>query len=178
MTQSRFNAFPLSPVVSGHRGPGTLAALGFALVLTGCGGGGNKSTGGRAEVSKSVYEQRIQQDGQGIKNVFTPLSRPPSSLAQLASEIKTGQNKLREAADDLDGVTPPKDIAHDNDALVAGLRKLADQLEPLRKGAARGDAKLVQKAVGDLQASTALKDAQQATNDMKKRGYKIGTLGE
>jgi len=174
MTQSRFNAFPLSPVVSGHRGPGTLAALGFALVLCGCGGG----TGGGGAVSKSAYEHRIQQDGQEIKNVFTPLSRPPSSLAQLASAIKTGQDKLREAANDLDGVTPPKNIAHDNDLLVAGLRKLADQLGPLQKGAAKGDAKLVQKAVGDLQASTALKDAQKATTDMEKKGYKIGTLGQ
>jgi hypothetical protein len=40
------------------------------------------------------------------------------------------------------------------------------------------DPDLVRKAVANLQGSTSLKKAQQATEDMKKKGYTIGTLGE
>ncbi|HWH55578.1 MAG TPA: hypothetical protein VNT04_08385 [Gaiellaceae bacterium] len=110
--------------------------------------------------------------------MFAPLSKPPASLQQLANDIEKGQKKLREAADDLEKDTPPEDVKHDNAVLAAGLRKLADGLEPLREGAEKGDAQMVQKAVADLQKSNALKDAQEATKDMKEKGYKIGTLGQ
>ena len=179
MTQSRFCAFDLSLARARHRGVATLAAVVVALALagTGCGGGGKSGGGGGTQLSKTQYESRIQKDGDEIKNVFEPLSRPPKSLDALASDLAAGQKKLREAADDLASVKPPSDIAHDNDVLVAGLRKLADQLEPLRRGAAKGDPNLVRKAVARLQGSQSLKEAQKATEDMKKKGYEIGTLG-
>jgi hypothetical protein len=176
MTQSRFHAFDLSLAGARHRGFATLAGLvlPLALLAAGCGGGGG---GGGSRLSKTQYEARVQKDAADVRDAFTPLSKAPSSLKELANEIKTGQNKLRGAANDLDGISPPKDVAHDNDVLVAGLRKLATLLEPLRKGAADGDPAAVQKAASDLQKSNALKEAQDATEDMKKKGYKIGTLG-
>ena len=177
MTQGRFDAFDLS-LRRRHRGAATLAALLLALGVAGCGGGGGKSNGGGTQLSKTQYESRIQKDGDDIKNVFQPLSKPPKSLKDLASKISAGQKKLRDAADDLDSIRPPSEVAHDNDVLVDGLRKLADQLEPLRKGAAKNDPNLVRKAVTTLQGSNSLKAAQKATDDMKKKGYTIGTLGE
>jgi hypothetical protein len=173
MTQVRFNAFALSLAEARHRGPATLAMAALVLVVAGCGG-----SGGDDRLSKSEYERRIQHDGQEIKAAFTPLSKPPSSLAQFAKELKSGQVKLRAAANDLDGLAAPNEIELDNDVLVKGLRKLADQLEPLRKGAAKGDPKLVQSAVTRIQTSKALADAQDAANDMKRKGYKLGTLGQ
>ena len=172
MTQGRFYAFALSLAGTRHRGAGTLAALALALALAlaGCGGGNR--------LSKSEYEQHIQRDGSQLRSVFAPLSKPPASLAVLATEIKTGQDKLRLAADELGGITPPREIEQDNRTLVAGLRKLADELEPLRQGAAKGDVKLVQHAVNGIQGSRALREAQGATADMKKKGYKLGTLGQ
>ena len=175
MTQGRFDASDLS-LVRRHRGAATLAAVVLALAAGGCGGGGGGSGG--TQLSKTQYESRIQKDGDDIKNVFAPLSKPPKSLPDLASKIKAGQQKLRQAADDLENAKPPSDVAHDNAVLAAGLRRLADQLEPLRKGAAAGDPNLVRQAVTKLQSSTSLKRAQQATEDMKKKGYTIGTLGE
>ncbi len=177
MTQGRFDAFDLSLSRARHRGAATLAALLLALAVAGCGGGGGKSGGG-TQLSKTQYESRIQKDGDEIKNVFEPLSKPPKSLKDLASKIGAGQKKLRAAADDLDSVKPPSDVAHDNDVLVAGLRKLADQLDPLRKGAEKNDPNLVRQAVTNLQSSNSLKAAQKATEDMKKKGYEIGTLGK
>ena len=163
------------PLGMRHRGVATLAAVGLAFAVAGCGSGGGGGGGGT--LSKAQYEQHLGADSQAITKAFQPLSTPPSSLSVLASELKVGQDKLRSAADDLDGVTPPKDVAKDNQSLVQGLQKLADELESLRSAAAKKDPKLVQKALADLKTSHALVDARNATNDMKKKGYKLGGFG-
>jgi hypothetical protein len=171
MTQSRFNAFFLSLSTMRHRGVATLAVGVLCLVAAGCGGGGGR-------LSKSQYEQHLQADGQAITKAFKPLSTAPSSLTELAGELKVGEGKLHDAADDLGGVKPPKEVEKDNDALVSGLRKLADELEALRKAAEKKDPQLVQKTLAELRSSHALVDARNATDDMKKKGYKLGTLGQ
>ena len=163
------------PLGMRHRGVATLAAVGLAFAVAGCGSGGGGGGGGT--LSKAQYEQHLGADSQAITKAFQPLSTPPSSLSVLASELKVGQDKLRSAADDLSGVTPPKDVAKDNQSLVQGLQKLADELESLRSAAAKKDPKLVQKALADLKTSHALVDARNATDDMKKKGYKLGGFG-
>jgi hypothetical protein len=173
MTQSRFYASSLSLSKTRHRGVATLAVAALALVAAGCGGGG-----GGERLSKSQYEKRIQNDGQELTTAFKPLNTPPTSLKQLAAELKVGQDKLREAANDLDGLTPPKEVEADNTALVKGLRTLANELEGLRSAAAKGNPALVQQALGKLQRSHALVDARRATDDMKKKGYKLGAISQ
>lgn len=172
MTQSRFNAFSLSLAGARHRGAATLAAAALAFVLAGCGGGG-----GGDRLSKSQYEQHLRSDSQAIRQAFVPLTKTPSSLEELAGELKVGEQKLREAADDLDGVTPPKNVEKDNEDLAKGLRKLAGELESLRSAATNKDPRQVQKALADLRNSHALVDARRATEDMKKKGYELGGLG-
>src|SRR2546423_125875 len=125
MTQGTFNAFDLSRAGARHRGAATLTMV--VLLAAGCGGGGKGSEA--TQLSKPQYEARIQKDGQAMNEAFKPLSTPPSSLDQLASSIKKGQDKLRQIADDLDSAKPPADVAKDNAVLVAGLRKPADQPE-------------------------------------------------
>jgi len=166
MTQSRFNAFLLSLAGARHRGAATLAALSLALVAAGCGSGGGSGGG---ELSKAQYEQHLQADSQAITKAFTPLRKPPQTLAQLASQLKVG------AADDLDGVKPPKNVQADNAALVKGFREFADELELYRKAAVKKNPKLVQQAVAGLQKSHALVDARNATDDLKKKGYKLAS---
>jgi hypothetical protein len=174
MTQGRFNASSLSLSRTRHRGAATLAVVALAILAAGCGGGG----GSGDRLTKAQYEKRIQKDGQDLTTAFKPLNTPPTSLKQLAAELKVGQDKLREAAGDLAGLKPPKDVEADNSALVKGLRTLADQLEGLRNAAAKGDPQLVQKALSGLQSSHALSDARRATDDMKKKGYKLGAIGQ
>jgi hypothetical protein len=152
-----------------HRGVATLAALGFALAVAGCGGGGDATP-----LTKAQYEQHLATDSRAITKAFQPLSTPPSSLSALASQLKVGQEKLRSAADDLNGVTPPKDVEKDNQALAKGLQTLADELESLRSAAAKKDPTLVQKALNELKSSHALVDARAATDDMRKKGYELG----
>ena len=177
MTQSRFHAFDLSRSGARHRGAATLAVLALAFAASGCGGGGGNAGGGETQLSKTQYESLLQKDGTEIQNVFKPLSTPPSSLQELSKSIKKGEDKLRSVAAELDASKPPDEVSADNDKLVVGLRKLADQLDPLRQGAAEGNAQKVQKAVTAIQTSNSLKGAQEATADMKKKGYDVGSLG-
>jgi hypothetical protein len=171
MTQSRFNAFSLSLPGARHRGAATLAAVALALVLAGCGGGGG---GGR--LSKSQYEQHFASDSQAITKGLKPLTTPPSSLTELTSELKVGEAQLHDAANDLDGLKAPKAIEKDNDVIVKGLRKFADELESFRQAAEKKDTQLMRKTFAELQTSHALMNVRDATNDMKKKGYKLGSL--
>jgi len=174
MTQSRFNAFSLSLAEARHRGAATLAAVALALVVAGCGGGG----GGGGRLSKSQYEQHFGSDSQAITKGLKPLTTPPSSLGELTSELKVGEAQLHEAANDLDGLDAPKDIEKDNDVIVKGLRKFADELESFRQAAEKKDTQLLRKTFAELQSSHALMNVRDATNDMKKKGYKLGTLAQ
>ncbi len=147
-----------------------MAALAAVLVAAGCGSGGR--------LSKTQYEKRLQKDSDEIRRAFEPLSTPPRSLKELATELKTGQEKLRSVAADLDKASAPKDVEKDNDLLVSGLRKLADNLEPLRKAAERNSVAMAQRAQQALRNSHALVDTRKATDDMRKKGYKIGPIGQ
>ena len=171
MTQSRFNAFFLSLVTLRHRGVATLAALSLSLAVAGCGGGSDR-------VSKAQYEQHFRADSQKISEGVQPLIKPPTSMQQLADELKVGEGKLHEAANDLDTINPPKDIEKDNDTIVKGLNKFADELEAFRKAAEKQDTKLLQKSYAELQGSHALVNVRDATADMKKKGYKLGAVTE
>jgi hypothetical protein len=151
-----------------------VAALLAVLALV----GGAAACGGSGRLSKSAYEKKVRADGRDIKNTFQALSGSNfSSLDQMAAQIGKGQNELRKAADDLDGLKPPKEVEADNKKLAKALRELADELEPLRKGAAEGNPKKVQKAANSLQSSTAVQDAKAATSDMKSKGYSLGAIG-
>jgi hypothetical protein len=172
MTQSRFHASFLSLVGTRHRGLATLAAVLLAFAVAGCGGGG----GGGGQLSKSDYQKHLQTDGDQINNAFKPLTQPPSSLDELASELKAGVSKLNDAAHDLEGVTPPKNVKKDNSDLAAGLRELARELDSLRNAAEKKDPQQVQKTLADLRNSHGLIDARRATDDLKKKGYTLGTV--
>jgi hypothetical protein len=170
MTQSRFNAFSLSLASTRHRGLATLAGVLLALLVAGCGGGGG------GQLSKSDYQKHLQTDGDEITKAFKPLTQTPSSLDQLASELGTGVSKLKGAADDLEGIKPPNNVKTDNAKLAGGLHELARELDSLKKAAQKKDPQLVNKTLNDLRNSHGLIDARQATDDLRKKGYTLGTV--
>ena len=158
------------PLGMRHRGAATLAALAFLFAVAGCGGSGR--------LSKAQYEQHFRSDSQAISKGIKPLTTKPTSVEQLISELKVGEMQLHEAANDLNGVKAPTNIEQDNTTVVKGLRKFADELASFRKAAEKKDVALLQKTFAELQASHALVDVRDATNDMKKKGYKLGTLAQ
>jgi hypothetical protein len=159
------------PLGMRHRGVATLAALGFALAVAGCGGGG-----GGDRLSKGQYEQHFRSDSQAISEGIKPLTTQPKSLKELAAKLKVGEARLHSAANDLSTIKPPKDIEKDNETVAKGLNKFADELGAFRKAAEKQDVQQLQRTFAELQGSHALVNVRDATNDMKKKGYKLGTL--
>jgi hypothetical protein len=160
------------PLGMRHRGVATLAALGLALAVAGCGGGGGD------RLSKAQYEQHFQSDSQAISEGIKPLTTKPKSLTELAAKLKVGEARLHDAANDLNTIKPPKDIEKDNETVAKGLNKFADELESFRKAAENNDVLQLQKTFAELQGSHALENVRNATNDMKQKGYELGSLAQ
>jgi len=152
---------------------GSAAIVGTALLLAGCGG-----SGGGGRLSKSQYEQKLRTEGKTLQGAFTGISANPSSLKDLATSVGQAQRAADKAANDLNGLKPPQDAAADNQKLVAALHVIADEMGKLKSAADKGDQAAAAKVSQDLNGSAALKDAQAATNDLKKKGYQIGVLGQ
>jgi hypothetical protein len=138
-----------------------------ALALAGCGGGG--------ELSKSDYEQHLQQDGRRLAAPRAALSRA-NSKEEFLKGIDGLQEALNKVADDLDGITPPADVQSATGRLVDAFGKLAGDLEPVKAAADKGPAAARQKF---RQATTgaASREANQAITEIERRGYDAGRLG-
>jgi hypothetical protein len=145
--------------------------LGLGVVLAGCGGSGT--------LSKSDYQTHLQQDGKPVQQTVTSLlaAKNITSLQQLATKADAAEAAVKAAADDLDSIKPPKDVAADNAALVTGLRAIQSGLEHLKKVATSGNIAAVLGAGTALESSGPVKAAETAIADLKKKGYSVGFLG-
>jgi multidrug efflux pump subunit AcrA (membrane-fusion protein) len=143
-----------------------LALLAVAgALLAGCGGSGR--------LSKSAYEQHLQTDGKTVQKTVTALTKTaPTSLAQFAQRVDAAEAAVKKAGDDLASLKPPSDAAADNAALVAAFGAIQSALERVKANPAGAQA-----IVTKLEASSELKAAEQATADLKKKGYKVGVIG-
>ncbi len=119
-----------------------LAAIAIALLsaalLTGCGG-----------MSKAEYEKEIEKVATQVDAEQKKLSEGAPSPESLATLSTT----LDKAADDIEDVDAPSEIAATHDALVKWLRasaKLADQAVPLMEAAAKDPTKLGEKELAEL----------------------------
>jgi hypothetical protein len=144
-------------------------ALAAALVLALAGFGG----GGR--LGKAEYEQKLQQAGRELSTALRQLSSSRSK-----DEFKEGVNDVEKAlddvADELDGVTPPKDVEGANQRLVEGFRQLAHEFDAVKAAAEKGpDA--ARQAGRTITTGAASRQANQAIQEIKRRGYDAGQLG-
>jgi hypothetical protein len=144
-----------------------LPILVAALLLAGC--------GGDERLSKDEYAEKVRAVYADLQETFRATNVP---LRRLAPRVEDAQTQLRESADELDGVVPPKDVEVENDQLVAGMRRYADDLDRLRNAAERGD----QRTVADFNARVAQNEAveqmAEAAERMKFKGYDLGQIAE
>jgi hypothetical protein len=146
---------------------GVALAAALVLVFTGCGGGGR--------LSKAQYEQKLRQAGQELGTALRGLAsaRSKEDFQQDADAV---QKALNDAADDLDGITPPQDVEGANQRLVDGFRRLADDFETVEKAADKGpDA--ARQAGRAIATGAASRVALQAIKEIQRRGYDVGQLG-
>jgi DNA repair exonuclease SbcCD ATPase subunit len=142
-----------------------------AAVATGCGGG----DGGR--LSKAEYEQRMQAIGTELQAASAGIGdlSQTQDLDKLADAIADFRERLDEAADDVDGVTPPEDVEEETDKIAEALHAFADTFGEMEDAARDGDLPALQKAQAEIANKGA--EAQRATESIKQKGYEIGDLG-
>ena len=105
-------------------------------------------------MSKADYEARIQADGKAVQDAVAKISASFSSIKTVA-----------------------KEVAADNDTLVKALRVIDAELTKLAQAAKDGDQVAAALAANAIQNSPEIKAGQAAVKDMKKKGYKVGVLG-
>jgi hypothetical protein len=153
---------------AGLRRVGALFAL-VAIFAAGC-------VGGDARLSKAEYEEKVQEVYAGVQAAFAATNVP--SLDEMAERVADAQDELREAAGELEGITPPEEAEAANAQIAEGLRLYADELDRLRLAAERGD----QHTIDDFNAHVAdrqsVRQIMEAAEAMKFKGYDLGPIAE
>jgi len=145
-----------------------LLALGGTLVLVavGCGGGG----GGAKPLDKADYVKQMQAIGTNLSTVLNSLSGSATSPKKAAAALTRIQTDLNGAADKIDAMNPPADVATDQKKLGVAVREFADELDPLIKSLHGGKLSALQ-SLANLKG---VSDIQSASQAIVKKGYKIG----
>ena len=157
------------------KAPGAKVLAGFAGVVValaaGCGGGGSD------RLSKSEYEQKVKSEGSQLKTAFSAVDLEASSnLKELGTKLTNLQQSLDQSASDLEALTPPEDAEGDNRKLADALHKAADKFGELKEAAKAQDQQRIQQISQEVEA--VLQEGRAASQDLKSKGYDIGTLGQ
>ena len=142
-----------------------LGAL-VAALAAGCGGGG----GGSKPLDKADYVKQMQSIGRDLSTSLNALGGVATSPAKTATALTSVQTQLRAAADKIDAITPPTDIAAQHKKLADAVREFADELTPLIKKAKGGD----KNTLNGLTSLKGVTDIGTASQAISSKGYKIG----
>ncbi|MBA2537271.1 MAG: hypothetical protein H0V20_07565 [Actinobacteria bacterium] len=153
----------------------TMILCAAAVVLAaGCGGGDR--------LSKDAYQQeldsailKIEQAFEGLGDSLQQVGSGSGSLDAVADEIGNIQEELNSAGDQLDGVTPPEDVEAAHTKLVDGMRALSDDLEEFKDAVDDGDKGAINEFATDAGSLDSVKKLEEASNDLKDKGYEVGT---
>ena len=150
-----------------------LAAAALAAGAAGCGG-----DGGGDRLSKEEYQQQVKDVGstltksaEGLSGAFN--QSDPESLDQVADEVEKLQDAMNTAADDLDAMNPPQDAQASHDKLVDGMRGFAGDIGDLAEAARDGRLKDIQDFAENFGNSDSAKKIQEATEELKAKGYAL-----
>jgi hypothetical protein len=136
--------------------------------------------GGNPRLSKTQYEQRVNQIGTQLSTTLTdtfnsPKLANPGSLKEAADVIRAGQMSIRDAADRLDRINPPSRIESIHKQLTKGFRDFAAAFGGFAQATEKGDLAAIQRFSEQVSAQTlpAMVEIQKATDDLKRKGFDI-----
>jgi hypothetical protein len=101
----------------------------------------------KSDVTK--ISTQFAQAGQTFKNSVSAQSTPQ----QAAAALETFQGKVETAADDLDGLTPPGNVAAAHDKLVDAFRGIAEACQPAINSGKAGNRSKFRSDLRALQAA-------------------------
>ena len=110
--------------------------LGLIVLLAGaCGSDSNKP------LSKEEYGAEVGSVLRPLQNKILPgvIATSPAEGTRAVERLRDAEHMCREGGDKLAGLRPPDDAAAAHNQLVDGLRRLADEVGRMRKGAERGN---------------------------------------
>lgn len=147
-----------------------LLAAAAALVLAGCSGEG------RERLTKAEYEERVRSVYAGVQEAFRQTN--VTDRGELADRVSDAQEELRRAAGDLEDVEPPDEVEAENAQIAEAMRTYADDLEPLREAAERGDSGAIANFNSRVATNDAIVAMMEAAERMKFKGYDVGDIAE
>jgi predicted nuclease with TOPRIM domain len=145
----------------------TLLTLTVGFLVAGC--------GGEDRLTKQEYAQKVRAVYADVQKAFQATNVPQG---ELAARVEAAQDQLREAADELDDVVPPKEVETENAQLVDGMRRYADDLERLRNAAKNADQRTIDDFNARLPQNEAVEQMAEAAERMKFKGYDLGQIAE
>ncbi|HXF97983.1 MAG TPA: hypothetical protein VNJ46_05150 [Gaiellaceae bacterium] len=149
------------------KGRAAVLALLAALALAGCGGEGR--------LSKEEYEAKVRAVYAEVQAAF---QRTNAAGGELGERLADAQAALRGAAEELEGVPPPEEVEEEHEEIVEGLRGYADDLDPVREAAERGDRAAVDAFNAAIASNESVERIAEAAEEMKVKGYDLGPIAE
>lgn len=146
----------------------SLAAVGVSLV--------GACTGDEGRLSKAEYEEKVQAVYTEVQEAFQRTNVP--SLDERADRVEDAQAQLREAASALESRDPPEDAEAENAQIAQGMRAYAEDLDPLREAAKRGDERAVEDFNARIGQNRSVKLIAEAAESLKFKGYDLGQIAE
>ena len=150
-----------------------LAPVTLAVVLA-------SACGGESRLTKNQYEQTVNRIGNQLSTTLTdtfssPKLTNPSSLEEAASVIRAGQRNIRDAADRLDRLNPPEEIAGIHDRLAQGFRDFATAFGSFAQATEKGDLEAIQRFNQQVNDQTlpAMIAIQKAVDELNAKGFDI-----
>ena len=145
-----------------------LSSLACAFAVAGC--------EEEERLSKAQYEQKVRSVYGDVQTAFRAVGADAKTLDDFAAQLGDAQEELREAAEQLEKVEPPKAVEEENEELVEGMREYADDLDELREAAEKGNSARVTSLRGETVDSPAIEQMAEAAEEMMQRGYDLGPL--
>jgi hypothetical protein len=179
-------------MAGGTRAAVLALAAALLIAVAGCGGGGGN--GGSTEsgttteaagstpatttaasstpMPKAQYVQRMQAIGRSLSTSLNTVGTT-TTAAKTATTLAGVQQDLRDAADKLKRITPPRPIKAEHAQLERAVRDFAEELSPVIRRLRTGKL-AVARTVPTLQSLQGLREIQQASAAIAGKGYKIG----
>jgi hypothetical protein len=136
------------------------------LLLAGC--------GGDDRLSKEEYQGEVQGVGKTLGDALGGIDTSSAGgLDEVGGQVTGLQTALREAADDLDDLSPPADVEDAHEKLVDGIRGFADDLEQLAEAAESGDLTAIQTFQDVFTTSDSVRKIREAADELQDKGYAL-----
>jgi hypothetical protein len=152
----------------GKAGTRALAAAAAVVVALAAG------CGGSSRLSKADYEQKMRAEGQALQTSVRGLAAASTDLTTLAAKVGTIQKAFDKAAKDIDSLDPPKNAEADTQKIADALHQFSGLLADIKLAAEKKETTRVQQLFVRVQSIG--REAAQASNDLKHKGYDIGAF--